>query len=95
MVMEKKKKTLSTVLKRKCLWGTNDSEWISVPVYRTLYRISCTQGWTVGRPWLDRPDIKVFHVLEVSCAIALSAKQKNDVITSRFDTLYQAVWENR
>lgn len=72
MVMEKKKrkKVLSNVLKRKCLWEKMNQ--ISVLLCMTLYCISWTKEWTVGSSWLDRPEIKVYHVLEVSCAMSPS-----------------------
>lgn len=89
MVMEKKKGTFHCSQKKVSL-GKNESERISV-LCMTLYCISCTEGWTVGSSWLDRPEIKVFHVLELSCAIAPSAKQKSNVIKCRFYILNQTI----
>lgn len=69
MVMEKKKGTFHCSQKKVSL-GKNESEWIYVLLCMTL----CCISWTVGSSWLDRPEIKVFHVFQVSCAITPSAK---------------------
>lgn len=91
MVMEKKKKGTFHCSQKKVSLGKNESERISVLLCMTLYCISCTEGWTVGSSWLDRPEIKVFHVLEVPCAIAPSAKQKSNVIKCSFYILHQTI----
>lgn len=73
MVMEKKKGTFHCSQKKVSL-GKNESEQISVLLCMTLYCTSWAEGWTIGSSWLNRAEIKVFHVSEVSCAISPSVK---------------------